>query len=232
MWERIWNWLRGHGNGPIMLVLAAFLLVIGVVALQARRDAPIWCDGVLLPSNTDDCPRLLSPAAGPFPVGTILPYYGPESSFGAGWVLCDGRLLQEQKIDSIKALGGSIVMDADPDTPGTQVPNLNDKFIRGTTQALVPGLRGGGNDVISTRHSHQWVRTENRNGVRQWYSFDDFGTERRVDSWNDGMNNEKGDDVEPLLIPGATTLFTSHQGSADASILPSYVQLRFLCKAY
>ena len=84
--------------------------------------------------------RVEAPEIMSVPIGTVVPYFGKDADIPSGWVLCDGR---ENPPES------RIVVDANDERGGIQLPDLRSTFIRGAREPLNAGrLRVGGNDEI------------------------------------------------------------------------------------
>jgi hypothetical protein len=81
------------------------------------------------------------------PVGAVLAYAGPVEAAPSepdvlyvkgnrNWVVCNGATIRAP--DTV-----SKMLDADTDRPGTQVPNLRDRFVKGAVRSIF--VRGGAN---------------------------------------------------------------------------------------
>ena len=82
------------------------------------------------------------------PVGAVIPYIGEMEALPPNWVLCDGRVVD------------------DPESPyhGRRVPNLHDRFVRGTIEVSDRGDTGGTN--VAPLHGHAYQTDA---PVRLWY---------------------------------------------------------------
>ena len=161
-----------------------------------------------------EAPELMS-----VPIGTVVPYFGKDADIPSGWVLCDGRE---------NPPGSRIVVDANDERGGIQLPDLGSRFIRGAREPLNAGrLRVGGNDDIDLEHTHMWAHYTSGD---RWYSYNSEDRRVRVDNWNDGLHTEGSGDY-PLLVRSNTELYTERAGGV-ARNLPSYVELRFIIRIF
>jgi hypothetical protein len=150
-------------------------------------------------------------AEGSVPVGSVIPFFGDLTNLTDNWKLCDGALVN------------------DPDSPfhGLSVPNLVDRFIRGT--AYCKGCTGG-----STSHGH----TISSSNMTAWFPF------RSGNGWIGSYNpaNSAGgfDTTQRMLVrpEGSTNPYDSHghiNGTVFGSTLssgniPPYVDLYFIIR--
>ena len=208
-------------NEPLLVVISGglLLLLVWAMGLQVRRQAPLVCDGTILPASSANCP--VRPELEPFPVGTVVAFLGPDNRIPTGWALLDGQQAPENS-----ALG----FDADPEIEGEQLPDLRGKFIRGSADPLQPGnLVRGGNDITDLSHSHRWARFQSD---EEWYSYTNRDNRfASVDNWNNGIDDE-GRGVHPLLVEEGTNLYTERVGNALESNLPSHVELRWIVRIF
>ena len=224
MWEWLNSVLWKNRNEPLAVAITAALLIIGLFTLLYQvlyRQAPLYCDGMVLPRRASDCPKVTAPTLPTvIPIGTIVPYFGKDEDIPAGWVLCDGR---DNPIES------KIRIDSNSDKGGLQLPDLRNKFIRGSMNALNPShVQEGGSDTISLKHAHTWARFTSRH----WYSYiNRSNSEVRVDAWNDGLGDDGSGDY-PLLVHPSTRLYTEQVGSGEENNLPSFVELRFIIRIF
>jgi hypothetical protein len=72
------------------------------------------------------------------PVGTVVAWWGNSANPPEGWVVCSGQTI------------------SDPQSPlnGMAVPDLRDKFVRGTVGNVRPTAPTGGVDTVNLAHSH------------------------------------------------------------------------------
>lgn len=232
----------------VVVASVALLLGVGLVGIQMwRGDALICADGSVfarscpaqgvpeagveqvvaralddrLPGAIDDRVRLLTadvPELVSVPIGAIVPYFGRDEDIPSGWVLCDGRE---------NPIGSRIVVDANRNRGGIQLPDLTARFVRGASAPLDPNyVQVGGEDEIDLQHQHRWV--ERRGGA--WYSYDSDGSLRRVDDWGDGLHNT-GSGTYPFSMGSGTRVYTQPVGGT-VSNLPSYVELRFIIRIF
>lgn len=220
------NWLKAviwdNRNEPLLVAICAGLLVVVVWAmgLQVRRQAPLVCDGTILPASSANCPA--RPELEPFPVGTVVAFFGPDNRIPNGWKLLDGQQAPENS---------TLGFDADPAIDGEQLPDLRGKFIRGSSDPLQPGnLVAGGRDITDLSHSHRWARFEPEED--EWYSYTNRDNRfAKVDNWNDGID-DGGSGEYPLLVEAGRSLYTERVGNDQESNLPSHVELRWIIRVF
>ena len=220
----MWQWLKSvmwdNRNEPLLVAIGVGVLAILVCtwAVQVYRQAPLKCGDTILPVDKNDCP--VPPSVEPFPVGTIVAYFGSDNRIPTGWVLCDGQPAPENSV---------LDLDANGSIEGNQLPDLRGRFIRGSFDPLQPGnLVVGGSDTTDLSHAHRWASFESD----EWYSYidrnNDFG---KVDNWDDGIHNH-GEGDYPLLIDNGRSLYTERVGNTNESNLPSYAELRFIIRVF
>ena len=190
------------GTGSLLFLVAAALLVWQYFV----RQEPLYDGGNIFP-----------PSSNTLPVGTIVAFFGDDRSLPNGWAVCDGR---DNPSDS------KIRSDADSERGGVQLPDLRHQFIRGSHAPLQRGeLTSGGTDTVDVAHLHHWA--EFTGG--EWYSYDRVGERRRVDNWNNGIDNE-GRGNRPLSNDArALTMYTDVQGG-EVDNRPAHVELRYIIK--
>lgn len=220
IWSSLWN----YRNEPVLALLSlAVVGLVGVVVALALlqfflRTAPLICNGIWLPISSEECGGISrnGPTTGNLPVGAILPFFGLDDDIPDGWVVCDGRDVPANS---------TIVVDADLEKGGSQLPDLRNKFVRGANSSLRKvGIRVGGSDTIDLEHSHLWAKKESGH----WYSFENKEW-KRVDDWDDGIGDD-GNGNRPLSNDRNLLLYTDRQGSKSASNLPSYAELRYIIR--
>ena len=208
--------------------LVTLAIVLGLVALivlghRLFSRLPLVCGEVILPGSEGQCKEaeLESILDIAIPIGTVVPFYGEDRDIPEGWALCDGR---------DNPAGSRITIDADNSKSGSQLPDLQSKFIRGSSSSLrLSGIQIGGKETIDLQHAHKWAEFSHRN---KWNSYVDENSSSsvEVDIWDNGIDNE-GEGIFPLLVDNGTHLFTDIR-MKEIEILPSYVELRFIIKCY
>lgn len=149
-------------------------------------------------------------------MGAILPFFGLDEHVPDGWVICDGRDAPD---------GSKILLDANAEKGGIQLPDLRSKFVRGASKELnKEGSRTGGKDTIDLNHSHLWAKRLNDG----WYSYENKEF-TRVDDWGNGIGDD-GEGNQPLSNDKNLELYTDNQGNEYTSILPSFVELRYIIR--
>ena len=220
VWSSLWN----HRNEPVLVLLSVAVVgLMGIAVILALlqfffRAAPLICNDIWLPTSSEECSGISpsDPSTANFPVGVILPFFGRDEDIPDGWVVCDGR---DIPADS------NIVVDANAKKGGLQLPDLRERFVRGAaTELSKVGIRTGGSDAIDLEHSHLWA--EKVSG--HWYSFENKEW-KRVDDWSDGIG-DSGKGNRPLSNDSDLVLHTDNQGSKSTSILPAYVELRYIIR--
>lgn len=157
------------------------------------------------------------------PVGAIMPYYGdPASLEGTGWVLCDGRTVKSSD---------PRLKDADPKTPGIQVPDLRGRFLKAAGNL---GERGGASVAnIQFTHAHRWTMFR---GGTNWWSFDAQGREFQVTCWADGHtdtgrnNFSIARDVSQQGRDELTLYTDIHSRNVTVNTEPPYVCVYFIIR--
>ncbi len=210
-------------KNPFLVIIGAVLLiaVLFILAFQIfYRGAPLACGDVILPGSKSDCPEVkIVPVGTQVPVGTIVAYFGKDEDIPSGWALCDG---QDNPNES------KITIDANSERGGIQLPDLRNRFIRGSNQALAEShVKMGGNDTITLEHAHLWAHFKSN----QWHSYTANNSPRvRVDNWNNGLDDEGSGDF-PLLVPNGKKLYTERD-TIKVSNLPRYIELRFIIRIF
>lgn len=230
--------LWDYRNEPLVAfggILALIVIVGASVMLVAQvlvRDLPVSCEGVWFPSSGIYCQvygadersgesqdnTAVSRLKGGVPIGTVVPFFGLDENVPEGWAVCDGG--------DVPA-GSPIKMDANEDRGGRQLPDLRNRFIRGSAMALnVSSLSVGGQDEVNSQHSHQWAE---KRGL-YWYAYDKSGAQYRIDDWDNGIG-DKGKGNRPLSNDASLDLYTNnHMGTQDNR--PAYVELRYIIKVF
>ena len=223
-WSRLWD-IR---NEPFSVITSIGLLMIVLVVSVLScvqffyREAPLFCEGQILPHSLEDCRKESSPLPPESdfpPVGTVMAFFGDDEDIPSGWTLCDGR---ENPPNS------KINFDADGEKGGDQLPDLRGRFIRGAKEPLDgKRIQVGGSDKINLKHSHHWVTY---NGGH-WHSFTSDGRSIQIDNWNNGIHNE-GEGDYPLLASGNMEIYTNEWGNDQMDNLPKYAELRFIIRIF
>ena len=219
-WSTVWNFR----NEPVVALLSTVLLVLVVFVLSITawqvlyRGAPLICSGAWFPPSAEICRgriAISAPNASP-PIGAILPYFGTDDALPDNWIICDGRDIPDNN---------AIVIDANQERGGKQIPDLRSRFVRGAVRELAnEGITVGGSDSIDLSHSHLWARKIGNH----WWSYKD-GDFVRVDDWSDGIGDD-GSGNRPLSNDGSLNLFTDEQGNTNADNRPAYVELRYIIR--
>ncbi len=217
----MFKWLKSilwdNRNEPFLVLIGAGLLII--VAYQTFvRQLPLVesKDIVILPTSKSDSIKVAQSSQ--VPVGTIVAYFGKDEDIPSGWVLCDGRTISDD---------GPIKIDADSIEGGFQVPDLRNRFIRGSNQALAEShVKKGGNDTISLQHAHLWADFKNK----EWHSYNKENHYGEIDDWRHGIDDEGAGEF-PLMVKNNTELYTERY-SVNVSNLPKYVELRFIIRIF
>ncbi len=160
-----------------------------------------------------------------FPVGSIIPFYGELSSLtGTGWAICDGR--------DIPQGSSPLIQDANPTKGGDQLPDLRGRFIQGLDFGdqlfnASSALHIGGSDSLDLSHQHKWARYDDKN----WYSFNNSGSEFLVTNWNNGTNSDKKGEY-PLNRNNsdALNLYTNSSPLGSVENRPRYMKLHFIIR--
>ena len=158
------------------------------------------------------------------PIGAILPFFGRDEDLPKNWIVCKGQEVPKNS---------SISIDANTEKEGNQLPDLRDNFVRGSRSSLEmkKGIVKGGSDESNLRHSHLWAQKDEK----EWWSYDESGKFRRVDDWNNGIDDE-GEGNRPLNndlkseIEKPLKLYTNAQGEATADNRPAFVELRYIIR--
>ena len=153
------------------------------------------------------------------PVGSIVPFFGPLDMIPEGWHVCNGGTLTNYSKNFV---------DADPNVDGVQVPDLRQKFIRGSENPIGSnGLTVGGKESVTIEHAHEWARVADH----RWFSYDDQGQRFRVDDWGDGIGS-KGNGEFPLKSHDnrRTLSFYTDQTPIEVKTLPPYVNILYIIK--
>lgn len=153
------------------------------------------------------------------PVGTVVAFFGPESKIPEGWKVCDGKTIDEELAWGI---------DADRGEDGTQLPDLRNRFIRGSFDDLkLRGIEVGGKDEIEFEHAHLWASINNH----RWFTYDENNERFRVDDWNNGHDDE-GNGEKPLKSRNSygTLDFYTMAESQTIKTIPQYAELRYIIK--
>jgi hypothetical protein len=225
---QVFDGATGTGHGAMVPVVKGFFNVIlgphdtSSRAVGAAFAAPNRFLEVTVKNGPPILPRqqmLSAPYAlqalhtpGSVPVGSVIPFFGDLATLTDNWKLCDGAVVN------------------DPDSPfnGQNVPNLLDRFIKGTANCI--GCTGG-----STFHSHSisssnmtaWFPVQSGNSWHLAVQPVSRATEFYTDLWT--LTHPKAD--------GGTN-YRSHGhingtawGSTDASSnIPRYVDLYFIIR--
>ena len=218
------EWPDIFRNNPFLVLIGAVLLMVVLFILAFQifyRGAPLACGDMILPSSKSDCPEVkIVPVGTQVPVGTIVAYFGKDEDIPSGWALCDGQNNPNES---------KITIDANSEKGGIQLPDLRNRFIRGSNQALAEShVKKGGNDTITLEHAHLWAHFR----PRQWFSFDENSHYHRIDNWNNGLGDE-GENNFPLQVyEGRDKKLYTQRDTTIESNLPSYVELRFIIRIF
>lgn len=88
------------------------------------------------------------------PTGAVLPWAGKNGlAVPQGWALCDGQALNRQAFASLYAVIGTEFGAGDGSTT-FNVPNLSDRFPRGTHLGSEVGDTGGSANAVVVSHNH------------------------------------------------------------------------------
>lgn len=213
-WYKIWD-LK---NEPFSVVLSLVLLLLVIIFCFQYfvRKLPIYCDGNVLPQSSALCGL-----GGTVPVGTIVAFFGLDRDIPLGWIVCDGSDIEDR----------SIKIDADPEEEGNQVPDLRERFIRGSLGSLdKERVVTGGQDMIEMKHLHVWAHYTEENGGK-WESFDQNGERFRVDDWGNGLHSD-GRGEWPLAASKTTILNTGYTDEKRdfTDNRPVFTELRYIIK--
>ena len=221
----MFKWLKSilwdNRNEPFLVLIGSGLLII--VAYQTFvRQLPLAVskDIVILPSSESDPIKV--PQSSLVPVGTIVAYFGKDDDIPPGWALCDGRDNPNES---------KITIDANSNEGGIQLPDLRNRFIRGSNQALAEShVKEGGNDTITLEHAHLWAHFKSK----KWYSYNENNQYQyyRIDNWDDGVG-DKGENNFPLQVDEESEkkLYTE-MNTINVSNLPKYIELRFIIRIF
>jgi hypothetical protein len=123
--------LSPRSNRLWLIASLAGISALGALALLAQT-APVPATGS-------------GSALGQVPVGAILPYVGSLDTLPAGWLPCDGR----------------VVDDSDSPFHGREVPNIMDqRFVMGVASADDLYTTGGTNELaMDGQHTHRGSAT-------------------------------------------------------------------------
>lgn len=182
-------------------------------------------------------------AADGVPVGAVIDWWRADSSTAIpdGYLICNGQTVN------------------DPDSPldGKALPNLNNRFVRGTTSANAIGITGGADShthsinhnhpsVSSTTstngaHSHAWAERNSND----YYSYDSNGNRIQIFDWGDGSDTD-GAGFYFMAFGSDGFAWTERTGAHSHSVsvdvpnysgtsgsqshLPSYMSLLKLCR--
>ncbi len=150
------------------------------------------------------------------PVGTVVPFAGPESMIPDGWLKCDGSLLNTADYPQLfnvigYSWGGSNGQFRLPDLRGAFLRGVDDGSGKDPDADSRYALNGGntGNTVGSYQdgeiqsHNHYVDLTTSTNGAHSHYAYIDQGSggipgDPYVDTWTDGDDASKNStDVLP-----------------------------------
>ena len=212
--KSIWSLLLRYRNKPVFVILSAAIVILTVVAstLIINQNQSFALSEEVVRSEK---------VGGSVPVGTVVAFFGLDNTIPDGWLVCNGQTISDDTAWGI---------DANPERPGIQLPDLRHRFIRGSQDELDSShLALGGRNGVELRHSHQWARVNNH----KWYTYSRYNHEFRVDDWNDGVGEGgtgefplKADDVRGR---GNMSMHTD-RNVVRTSTLPRYAELRYIIK--
>lgn len=163
-------------------------------------------------------------------IQALHPYNG-EMEPGEGWMLCDGRVINEANYDTEHGAGHWDTFIVSSVLDGKRLPNLAGKYPVGkdaTTQNGSVAITGVGNTShqVNLRHFHRWLFAENAatpDGI--WTTGGSF------DSVNGGTSptNVIAVGSAALQMPDA---FTDPQLSATQSIQPDSIEVQFYMRVF
>lgn len=157
-------------------------------------------------------PWLAASSEDSIPVGTIIGWYDYAGllTMPQGWMLCDGSIVNESNYNSQHAAGDWLVYVGASPIGGIYLPNLNNKFLKGTdaaTQSGTSAITSSGNvgHVVDMAHDHGGVATD-ASYTGSAMSDAGAGTEHYVASASHGHVNSvvsanvENRNIEPLNI--------------------------------
>ena len=218
--------------GSVLALIVILVASVMVVVQILVRDLPISCNGVWLPSSGIYCQAYavgdrvggspddteVSQLDGRVPIGTVVPFFGLDEDIPEGWAVCDGGDVPASS---------PMKMDANEERGGRQLPDLRNRFVRGSATALnVTSLSVGGQDEANSQHSHRWAE---KRGLH-WYAWDKDGSQYRIDDWDNGIG-DSGEGNRPLSNDASLDLRTNiHMETQDNR--PAHAELRYIIKVF
>ena len=152
------------------------------------------------------------------PVGTIMPYYGDLDALPSNWMLCDGSRIDDPGSPLYKESKLSV---SGRRRPIAKVPNLDEYFVRGTTEPEQVNEPGGQDKVRDHIHS----LPDHKHYMSHSHS---FNTDKEGISWirdpdyNYGLYTKVGYDHRRYFIAAETKkefyerTAHSHSGRTDS----------------
>ncbi|MCP4133541.1 MAG: hypothetical protein GY754_21410 [bacterium] len=148
------------------------------------------------------------------PVGTIVPFAGPEANIPDGWLLCDGDSYDRDSYpDLFQAIGTSW---GAPDSSQFNLPDFQGRFLRGLDIAgtIDPGRSVGSyQDDAFQDHRHTW----------SFYEADIDSHSDRVNYWDTSSSN-------PSSTPQTQYTSYSYNGRSAAETRPKNAAVNYIIK--
>mmetsp|Transcript_25714 Transcript_25714/g.42246 ORF Transcript_25714/g.42246 Transcript_25714/m.42246 type:complete len:204 (+) Transcript_25714:147-758(+) len=174
----------------------------------------------------------------PFPIGTILPFAGEANQVPAGWLLCDGSIIdvivKPQYTNLARFLGKKF------DFPNRQIyrlPDLRGRFPMGSTASAPVGNRGGQTAVTLNQnqmppHVHRGsTGAGNPMPYRLVSQAGLSSTDTQADGYTPGAPFQDFNDAQyPLRAHTHSFVTDGAGGGAPVGILNPYLAINYMIK--
>jgi microcystin-dependent protein len=157
------------------------------------------------------------------PKGTIIMFPELTTLSPDGWFFCGGSAVSRTTYDELFAVIGTLYGVGDGSTT-FNLPNLGNRFVRGTNSSGAVGTTGGADSHTHTGPSHTHTNPNTSGSVGT-----DLGLISPDDNnYNWSVTSSKASHVHTQGATGSSG--TGNTGST--SNLPAYMSLRFLIRAF